>query len=287
MRVLTSVAVGLLIWTAMPALAGDIVEPQLHITKGGVNSPQVALTLDACSGKTDTRILDTLVENRIPATIFVTGRWIRQNGDAMTVLKAHPDLFQIENHGAMHVPAITTMPTMYGIKTAGSAEAVRSEVEGGAKAIINAGGSPSVWYRDATARYSKDAITQIEAMGYKIGGYSLNGDQGASLLAGAAEKRIANARDGDVIISHINQPTRPAGAGVARGILALKQKGVRFVRLGDVETTMALNPVSAQELRAEQPKPHKMVKSVMQQNVEAPVTPAPAIPAPVTPTPVE
>ncbi len=218
-----------------------VVEPQLHIARGGPMAPQVALTLDACMGKTDRRILDTLVDNRIPATIFVTGRWLKTNRDVFALMQAHPDLFEIENHGAMHVPAITSQPTMYNIPTAGSIDAVRAEVEGGARAIAEAGGKAPVWYRDATARYSTDAIDLATSMGYKIGGYSLNGDIGASLLAGMAEKRIAAARDGDVIIAHINQPGRSAGEGVAKGVLALKAKGMKFVRLSDVETTMTLD----------------------------------------------
>ena len=232
-----------------------IVEPQLHIARGGATSPQVALTLDACMGRTDHRILDMLVQNRIPATIFVTGRWIKQNPAAMAVLKANADLFDIENHGAMHIPAITNVPRMYGIKTAGSLEAVNREIDGGATAIIDAGGAKPVWYRDATARYSTDAIRLATRLGYKIGGYSLNGDQGASLLASTVERRIAAARDGDVIISHINQPTRSAGEGVVKGVLALKAKGMKFVRLKDVETTMTLNPVAPHNLHVGVPRP--------------------------------
>jgi len=48
------------------------------------------------------------------------------------------------------------------------------------------------------------------------------------------EKQYASAKDGDVIISHINQPTHTAGEGVAASILALKAKGVDFVRLQDI-----------------------------------------------------
>ena len=70
-------------------------------------------------------------------------------------------------------------------------------------------------------------------MGLRVAGYSLNGDGGATFGAGLAEKRIAAARDGDVVIAHINQPRRPAGGGVARGILDLKAKGYQFVKLDD------------------------------------------------------
>ncbi|WP_420959836.1 polysaccharide deacetylase family protein [Brucella sp. IR073] len=235
----------LLVLSLSPARASDIVEPQLHITKGGANGPQVALTLDACMGQTDRRILDMLVENKIPATIFLTGRWIKTNPEALGIMKAHPELFELENHGLNHVPPIDSVPTMYGIKTAGSLEAVRAEVQGGADAVKTATGISPKWYRGATARYSLDAVKLIKDMGFKIAGYSLNGDQGASLLAPTVEKRIAAAKDGDVIIAHINQPTHSAGAGVVKGVLALKAKGFRFVRLEDVETSETMNPVKS------------------------------------------
>lgn len=210
------------------------VEPKLYIAKGGKTAPQVALTLDACSGRADLRILDTLVEKRIPATIFVTGRWLRHNPGALALMKAHLDLFELENHGLDHVPAIDNQPTMFGLKTAGTQAAIRTEIEGGANAMTAAALTKPAWYRDATARYSDDAITLIHNMGYRVAGYSLNADMGASLLAGQVEKRIAAAKDGDVIIAHVNQPTRAAGEGVVKGILALKQAGFRFVRLEDV-----------------------------------------------------
>jgi len=236
-------ALALLLAGSVSAHAGNIVEPRLRIADGGAGAPQVALTLDACMGQTDRRILDALVENKIPATIFITGRWTKHNAEALAIMKAHPELFELENHGLNHVPAIDTLPTMYGIRTAGSPQAVRGEVEGGAESMRAAAGATPRWYRDATARYSLDAIGEIEKMGYRIAGYSLNADQGATLLAPMVEKRIAAARDGDVIIAHINQPSRSAGEGVVRGILALKARGVRFVRLDDVQSSQTLDPV--------------------------------------------
>ena len=45
-------------------------------------------------------------------------------------------------------------------------------------------------------------------------------------------------KDGDVIIAHINQPTHSAGAGLVKGLLDLKAKGVTFVRLDDAGGTI-------------------------------------------------
>ena len=45
------------------------------------------------------------------------------------------------------------------------------------------------------------------------------------------QRRVAQARAGDVILGHINQPNRPAGQGLADGVLALRARGIRIVRL--------------------------------------------------------
>lgn len=194
----------------------------------------MALTLDACSGAVDMRILDALVGNDIPATIFATARWIAGNAPAVKLLLAHPDLFEIEDHGARHIPAIIGTEKAYGLMPAGTAKGVFKEVMGGATAIAAATATTPHWYRGAAALYTQDALDLITSMGFRIGGFSLNADFGATAPQAVAAKRVADAVDGDVIIAHVNQPTHAAGAGVVEGVLALKAKGFRFVRLDGV-----------------------------------------------------
>lgn len=224
---------------AMQGLAPpSLVEPRLTVKgTGDPLHPRVALTLDACMGLADQRILSVLVAERIPATIFVTARWLQRNAETLAVFAAHPDLFELENHGENHVPAVDQPVQIYGIAAAGSAEGVRREVEGGARAMLASGLPAPRWFRGSTARYDASAIRQIRAMGYRVAGYSVNGDGGSLLGAAASERRIAAARDGDVVLAHINQPTHAAGEGVARALIALKRRGVDFVRLSDVEET--------------------------------------------------
>lgn len=224
--------------SSAPLKGPSLVEPQLHVARSGdPKRPRIALTFDACMGKTDDRILSVLVSERIPATMFVTARWLKTNPQALAILKQHPDLFEIENHGQNHVPAVDMPASIYGIAAAGSSDAVDQEIAGGADAIRAAGLTQPQWFRGATAKYDISAIRQIRGMGYRIAGYSLNGDGGSLLGAAMAEKKIAAARDGDVVIAHINQPTHAAGEGVARAILTLKTRGVEFVRLQDVDTS--------------------------------------------------
>ncbi len=225
---------------ASPAFAGSgLVEPSLKMHGKG-ETTRVAITLDACMGKTDFRILDTLVNEKIPATIFVTARWLKHNPQALATLLAHPDLFEIENHGENHVPAVDKPVSIYGIAAAGSEAAVVQEVEGGRQAIASATGYQPHWFRGATAKYTQSSMSTINQLGERVAGYSINGDGGSLLGASMTAKHIASAKDGDVIISHINQPTHEAGEGVVKGLLTLKARGVTFTRLDDP----AFNPPS-------------------------------------------
>jgi peptidoglycan/xylan/chitin deacetylase (PgdA/CDA1 family) len=225
-----------------PAAAAKLDSPTLRLPYYS-HGQRVALTFDACSGKVDMRILDALVQHKIKSTLFVTGRWLRRNPDAIAIMAAHADLFEIENHGARHLVAIATPTKVFGVKAAGNAAALAEEVKGGAEAIAAAFGQQPTWFRGATATYTKSSENDIEAMGYHIAGFSRLGDGGAAFSTARTAKAFASAEDGDVIIAHINQPLRPAGEGVVEGIAALKAKGFVFVTLND-----AFRPVTLRHI---------------------------------------
>jgi peptidoglycan/xylan/chitin deacetylase (PgdA/CDA1 family) len=197
----------------------------------------VALTLDACPGAFDGRIATALVESGIAATIFITDLWLRRNPAGLAYLLAHRDLFDIENHGELHIPPVIGDRRVYGIPVAGDLVTVRREVARGATAISIATGAPPRWYRGATGYYSPPAIPEIEQAGFSIAGYSLNADAGASLPARSVAARIANATNGEIIVAHINQPGRPSGPGVVAGVRDLQRRGASFRRLDQLGVT--------------------------------------------------
>jgi peptidoglycan/xylan/chitin deacetylase (PgdA/CDA1 family) len=214
-----------------------IIEPQMRLDLPPGAPRTVALTLDACSGAADVRIIQTLIDLSIVATIFVTELWLRGNPQALSLLTSRPDLFTIQNHGERHLPPVLGSRTVYGLKVAGTLEAVQREVDRGADAVVAAGCPRTHWYRGAAALYSPAAAEAIEAAGWRIAGYSLSADQGASLPAAIVAHRMASAASGEVILAHVNQPNRPSGAGVATGIAALHQAGVIFVGLDNFPIT--------------------------------------------------
>jgi peptidoglycan/xylan/chitin deacetylase (PgdA/CDA1 family) len=196
--------------------------------------PTVALTLDACGPRTDYRILSALVRDQVPATIFATRIWIRRNPKAIELIRANPSLFEIENHGARHIPAIDRRMVVYGLAAAGTLDAVRQEIQGGADALAATMHSTPHWFRGAGAVYTEASLALIKSMGLSLAGYSIAADGGAAYSAPMTLKRMSGAHDGDVILAHLGKPQNAAGLGVVEGVEALKKRGYRFVKLSEV-----------------------------------------------------
>ena len=208
---------------------------ELALPAGGQDKV-VALTLDACGGGFDTDLANFLIEHRIQTTVFATRRWIRRNPDALAMLKAHADLFDIEDHGANHVPAIIGVDrSVYGLAGVADMKELRREVSGGAAAVKAATGIAPKWYRGATGEYDPEALKAIEAMGYKVAGFSVNADNGATLAKKQIVGRLKKVRRGDIIIAHLNKPDSGTGAGLAVGLQTLLDEGFRFVTLREAQ----------------------------------------------------
>jgi peptidoglycan/xylan/chitin deacetylase (PgdA/CDA1 family) len=197
---------------------------------------RVALTLDACSGAYDADLIDFLIRNRISATIFATKKWLDKNPQGVAVLKANLDLFDIENHGENHIPAVIGVgKKVYGIPGQPDVLHLRKEVQEGARAIQNMTGVAPRWYRGATAEYDQQAVDEIARMGFKIAGFSVNADAGATLKKAQVIARMQRVRGGDVIIAHMNKPPSDTAEGLTAVLLDLLRRGLVFVRLDQVD----------------------------------------------------
>jgi peptidoglycan/xylan/chitin deacetylase (PgdA/CDA1 family) len=197
---------------------------------------RVALTLDACSGKYDDDLIEFLIKQRIPATIFATKKWLDKNPHGLSDIKAHLDLFDVEDHGEKHIPAVIGKGRkVYGIPGEPDVIHLRREVEEGARAVEAATGVAPHWYRGATGEYDAQSIQEIDRMGFKIAGFSVNADDGATSKKLAIEKRLERVKAGDVIIAHMNKPAGDSAEGLAVGLAYLLKAGFVFVRLDQVE----------------------------------------------------
>ena len=196
----------------------------------------VALTLDACSGTYDQRLIALLVRHRVPATLFVTKRWLDHNAAAVQEILLHSDLFEFENHGAQHVPAVVDAGVgagqrLFGLKVQPDEDALRAEITVGADAVRAASGRTPRYFRGAGAAYDSAGQAAVLALGYRIAGFSVNADAGASYPASAVASRLRKVQPGDVVLAHMNHPTSGTAEGFARALPELLQRGMVFVKL--------------------------------------------------------
>lgn len=228
----------LLAFASIPYCQGTEQPVEIHdeIVPQAVANKNIALTLDACSGRFDDDLIEFLIKNKIPATLFATEKWLNKNPLGLSIIKAHLDLFDVEDHGANHIPAVIGAgKKVYGIPGEPDLIHLRREVSEGARAIEAATGVAPHWYRGATAEYDAQAVSEIEKMGYKIAGFSLNADDGATAKRLTIEKRLEHVKAGDVIIAHMNKPASDSAEGLAVGLAHLLKQGFVFVRLDQVE----------------------------------------------------
>jgi peptidoglycan/xylan/chitin deacetylase (PgdA/CDA1 family) len=196
----------------------------------------IALTFDACGGprggRVDAALIETLRQEKIPATLFVSGSWIDANPATFRKLAADP-LFEIENHGLAHKPCSVNGNKAYGIKgTANVAELVDEIEKNGRKIEAVTGGKPK-FYRPGTAYCDEVAVKVAGELGYEVVNYSVLGDAGATWPREKVREAMLKAGPGAIVILHMNQPRSQTAAGLREAIPLLRQKGFRFVKLSE------------------------------------------------------
>jgi peptidoglycan/xylan/chitin deacetylase (PgdA/CDA1 family) len=197
------------------------------------------LTLDACGGPKssgfDAALLSFLEENNIPATLFLSGKWIDKNPD-ITAALAKNCLFKIGNHGTNHKPACLNGMEVYGIKGTRSKEELLYEIENNAAKIEKFTGAKPLWFRSGTAYYDREAIDIItDELNLNIAGFSISADEGASLPPERVFDNMMKAKPGFIIIAHMNHPESGTADGVKRGIEELAKEGYTFRLLPDIK----------------------------------------------------
>ena len=196
----------------------------------------IALTFDACGTKLgngyNSALIDYLRHEHIPATLFVTGLWMDANPDTFAAL-AHDTLFEIENHGLRHRPCAVCGETEYGIKgTLNVAEAI-DEIELNNRKIKKVTGRRPIFFRSPTAFCDEECVKVAGQLGITIISYDiLSGDAVAFTPAKEiASNILSHARDGAIVIMHMNHPQWYTLDALRIAIPELRKRGFQFVKL--------------------------------------------------------
>lgn len=199
----------------------------------------VALTFDACATSLqpntfDEAIFAFLEREAIPATVFMTGRWIEAHRDEAARI-ADSQLFDLGNHGYGHRP-------LSGL----GRRAVDDEIDR-AEALIASLGRKSVAVRPAFGDWDGVAAEAAAARGLPLVLWDVvSGDAGGHLRpVRIVETVLGRTKPGSIVIFHINGRGPRTHEALPAIVTGLRARGFRFVRLSELLAQKG-KPVAAQ-----------------------------------------
>ena len=222
-RVARLKSLALLVLAALaPAARADIV------TRMPTRARVVALTFDACQAGTtmhlDHGISDYLTARNIPFTVFMGGRFARDNAADVAALASNSSV-EIENHSWSHN---NHMPEL-------SDERVLSEVTRAEQEIRARTHRHTRLFRFPAGNSDERTVALVEGLGYTVVHWRWSeGDPDPKVTADdLVRNTVERARPGDILVFHINGRGVHTAEALPRIVDGLAAKGFRFVRVDD------------------------------------------------------
>ena len=170
-----------------------------QVVKGGVPSCQaVALTFDLCPVRQgtgyDADLIDYLIEHKIPATFFASGRWIDKHDGEIKKLLAVP-FFEMGTHGQVHAHLASL-----------DEKAQRTEIITAVNRVKTRYGLTAPLFRPPYGEFNDLTIEVVRKLGLQLILWNVvSGDPDPSLPADKILTHLAaSTRGGGMIVFHAN-----------------------------------------------------------------------------------
>lgn len=202
----------------------------------------IALTFDACGGEKgtgfDQELIDYLRKEKIPATLFITGRWIDSHFSEFMNL-AHDTLFEIENHGLNHQPCSVCGESVYGIRGTANASEAFDEIEANAQKIEALTGHRPVFFRSSTAFIDEACARLAHELGITTVSFQvLSGDAAQGVSKRTISRNVLqNICPGAIVIMHMNHPQWNTCEALRDIVPELRKMGYCFAHLNEFKLT--------------------------------------------------
>ncbi|HLF19911.1 MAG TPA: polysaccharide deacetylase family protein [Bacteroidota bacterium] len=198
----------------------------LRIVSHGLRErKEIALTFDACpAGKQkdyDSLITKLLVEQKIPATLFLSGHWIKSHPNETKFLASF-DHFDIGNHSYSH-PHLQILPD----------EKIKLEIKRTQDLLFKITGKKAVLFRPPFGEYDSRVAQIVAGSGLQLVEYDLpSGDPDTTVSTRRLISHVVkNAKGGSIIVMHINGRGRHTAEALPKIIAQLKAKGFTLVKV--------------------------------------------------------
>ena len=223
-----------------------------------MHEPAVALTFDACATRShryafDRKIFDVLKREGLPATIFVSGRWVEGHPDVMAELSVDP-LIEFGDHSYDH-PHMSHLPVARIVEEIDQTEAALARY-----------GKHSVAFRPPFGEWSSHLIYVVQDLRLPTVTWDVvSGDPSAKTTTeGMIRTVVGKARPGSIIVFHINGRGLKTAQALPAIVRELRGRGFRFVHVSELIAAGRAAPIPVAPVTA---------------------TPAAAMPLPIAPAP--
>jgi peptidoglycan/xylan/chitin deacetylase (PgdA/CDA1 family) len=205
-------------------------------TKLKTDRKLITLTFDACGGPRsngyDAKLIEYLKSEKIPATLFISGKWIDANPEIFAELAKEP-FFEIENHGLNHRPCSVNGRSAYGIAGTKGVDKIFDEIEQNATKIETLTSRKPKYYRPGAAYCDEICVEVAIALGYEVVNFSVLGDAGVTYSKSQVKEALLNAPPSSIVLLHMNQPEGETAEGLIEAVPELKKRGFKFVKLSE------------------------------------------------------
>jgi len=196
------------------------------VTRLPTQEKVVALTFDACESKKpaflDRKVADYLLGEKIPFTIFVSGRFARHNQDALKELAAL-DFVELENHSLDHDNHMERL----------SDEEIRHQIAGNDALLAQITGRHTRYFRFPAGNHDERGVAIAESLGLKVVHWSFaSGDPAREVTAQRLQDWVlSETRPGSILIFHINGRGWSTAEALPHIVDDLRRRGYRFTTL--------------------------------------------------------
>ncbi len=211
---------------SFPALAES--SKPLIVEHGPRNTHKIALTFDACPTGTadeyDEKVIEILLREKVPATLFLSGRWVEKNVEKSKFLSSRPQ-FEIANHGFYHPHMMEKTD-----------ERVKRELVRTQAIIQKITGKRPRYFRPPYGEADERVANIAAAAGLVTIQYDLaSGDPDPNLSAkGICRCALRDAQGGSIIVFHMNRKGVHTAEVLPQVIQGLREKGFTFVTVREL-----------------------------------------------------
>lgn len=202
--------------------------PPLIIEHGPRDAKKIALTFDACptgrEDEYDEQVVAVLLREKVPATLFLSGRWVEKNEERAKFL-ADQAQFEIANHAYRH-PHLPEKDD----------ERVLRELTRTQAIIRKTTGKMPKYFRPPYGEVDERVAAIARKAGLVTIQYDIPSGDPDGELSGRRIVRsvLRDARGGSIIVFHMNRNGVHTAEVLPEIIAGLRQKGIALVTVGEL-----------------------------------------------------